>query len=132
MRWAVQSYFGGAGVNVSRLCAGSGFGLGFGAFLTSFLPLSLFPMDASVPQKSGLWKARELDAQVLRASEDAMEFTVPQEIGGRGGPQWAVNSGQWSVKARSCRHCSLLDYAPGMGNSLQIGRGSRCGRVSRF
>jgi hypothetical protein len=45
-------YFGGgAGVNTSRLRPGSGFGLGFGAFLVSFLPLSLFPMGASMPQK---------------------------------------------------------------------------------
>jgi hypothetical protein len=56
VRRAVQSYFGGAGVNPSRLCAGSGLGFGLGAFLTSFLPLSLLPMDASVPQKGGLRK----------------------------------------------------------------------------
>jgi hypothetical protein len=30
---------------------GSGFGFGLGAFLTSFLPLSLFPMYASMTQK---------------------------------------------------------------------------------
>ena len=48
-----KPYFGGAGVNPSRLRPGSGFGLGFGAFLTSFLPLSLLPMSASVPQKGG-------------------------------------------------------------------------------
>jgi hypothetical protein len=47
-------YFGGAGVNTSRLRPGSGLGLGLGAFLTSFLPLSLHPMGASVTQK-GLW-----------------------------------------------------------------------------
>ena len=42
-RW---SYFGGgAGVNPSRLWAGSGLGFGLGAFLTSFLPLSLLPME---------------------------------------------------------------------------------------
>jgi hypothetical protein len=51
-----QAYFGGAGVNTSRLCAGSGLGLGLGAFLTSFLPLSLLPMRPSVPQKGGLGK----------------------------------------------------------------------------
>jgi hypothetical protein len=50
-RW---TYFGGAGVKPSRLWAGSGFGLGLGAFLTSFLPLSLLPMCASVPQKGVL------------------------------------------------------------------------------
>ncbi|MDR3753027.1 MAG: hypothetical protein P4K93_16850 [Terracidiphilus sp.] len=37
-------YFGGAGVKISRF-EGSGFGFGFGAFFTSFLPLSLFPMQ---------------------------------------------------------------------------------------
>jgi hypothetical protein len=50
VRRTVQSYFGGgAGVKTSRLCAGSGLGFGLGAFLTSFLPLSLLPMVASVP-----------------------------------------------------------------------------------
>jgi len=52
------SYFGGAGVNPSRLRPGSGFGLGFGAFLTSFLPLSLLPMGPSVPQEGGWGKAK--------------------------------------------------------------------------
>ena len=42
-------YFGGAGVKISRLL-GSGFGLGFGAFLASFLPLSLLPMPQSMTQ----------------------------------------------------------------------------------
>ena len=46
---AFQSYFGGAGVKTSRRCAGSGLGFGLGAFLASFLPLSLLPMAASVP-----------------------------------------------------------------------------------
>jgi hypothetical protein len=50
-------YFGGAGANPSRLRPGSGLGLGFGAFLTSFLPLSLLPMVASVTQKGGRGKA---------------------------------------------------------------------------
>lgn len=44
-------YFGGAGMNPSRLRPGSGLGLGFGAFLTSFLPLSLLPMGRSVTQR---------------------------------------------------------------------------------
>jgi hypothetical protein len=48
-RWPRHSYFGGAGVNPSRLWPGSGFGFGLGAFLASFLPLSLLPMSASVP-----------------------------------------------------------------------------------
>jgi len=47
-RWP---YFGGAGVNPSRRWLGSGFGLGFGAFLASFLPLSLLPMIRSVTQE---------------------------------------------------------------------------------
>jgi len=38
-------------MKLSRLRPGSGLGLGFGAFFASFLPLSLLPMDASVPQK---------------------------------------------------------------------------------
>lgn len=46
-----RAYLGGAGVNPSRLRPGSGLGLGFGAFLTSFLPLSLLPMPRSVTQK---------------------------------------------------------------------------------
>ena len=57
---AVQSYFGGgAGVNTSRLCAGSGLGFGLGAFLTSFLPLSLLPMAASVPQSRASLQGRD-------------------------------------------------------------------------
>jgi hypothetical protein len=43
-------YLVGAGVKPSRLCPGSGFGFGLGAFLTSFLPLSLLPMGSSVTQ----------------------------------------------------------------------------------
>jgi hypothetical protein len=35
---------------------GSGLGLGFGAFLTSFLPLSLLPMGRSVTQKGSAGK----------------------------------------------------------------------------
>ncbi len=57
-----RAYLGGAGVNPSRLWLGSGLGLGFGAFLTSFLPLSLLPMGRSVTQKGragkGLRRAR--------------------------------------------------------------------------
>jgi hypothetical protein len=41
----------GAGVNTSRFRPGSGFGFGLGAFFCSFLPLSLLPMSASMPQK---------------------------------------------------------------------------------
>jgi hypothetical protein len=40
---------------------GSGFGFGLGAFLTSFLPLSLLPMGASVPQKGGLGEEKRLN-----------------------------------------------------------------------
>jgi hypothetical protein len=78
MRRAVQSYFGGAGVNPSRLCAGSGLGFGLGAFLTSFLPLSLLPMDASVPQKGRVRKAGGPEPRVFDALGGAMEFTVSQ------------------------------------------------------
>ena len=42
-------YFGGGGgVKISCLRPGSGFGFGLGAFFVSFLPLSLFPMQASM------------------------------------------------------------------------------------
>src|SRR5476651_2620540 len=50
------AYFGGVGVNPSRLRPGSGLGLGFGAFLTSFLPLSLLPMRASVTHEGRVGK----------------------------------------------------------------------------
>ena len=67
-RWAVLSYFGGgAGVKTSRLCASSGLGFGLGAFLTSFLPLSLLPMDASVPQKGGVGEDKNSEFQVFSA-----------------------------------------------------------------
>ena len=47
--WRLEGpYLGGAGVKTSRFWPGSGFGFGFGAFLTSFLPLSLLPMGRSV------------------------------------------------------------------------------------
>lgn len=46
---------GGAGVKISRRL-GSGFGLGFGAFLVSLRPLSLFPMKRSVPQNGAAGK----------------------------------------------------------------------------
>ena len=52
-------YFGGAGVNPSRLRPGSGFGFGLGAFLTSFLPLSLLPMGPSVTHEGGLGEGRK-------------------------------------------------------------------------
>jgi hypothetical protein len=53
-------YFGGAGggAKISRLCPGSGFGFGLGAFFVSFLPLSLFPMFASMTQKRASEKPR--------------------------------------------------------------------------
>ena len=38
-------------MNTSRLWAGSGFGLGLGAFFGSFLPLSLLPIGVSLTQK---------------------------------------------------------------------------------
>jgi hypothetical protein len=49
---------GGGGVKISRLRPGSGFGFGLGAFLTSLLPLSLFPMGASMPQMRADEKTR--------------------------------------------------------------------------
>jgi len=51
------SYFGGAGVNTSRLWPGSGLGFGLGAFFCSFLPLSLLPMGDSMTQNATLRKA---------------------------------------------------------------------------
>jgi hypothetical protein len=50
-------YFGGAGVKISRRL-GSGFGFGFGAFLVSFLPLSLLPMTESMTQNARQLKAK--------------------------------------------------------------------------
>jgi hypothetical protein len=47
------AYFAGGGVKISRLRPGSGFGFGLGAFFTSFLPLSLFPMRLSMTQMPG-------------------------------------------------------------------------------
>jgi hypothetical protein len=55
----LRPYFGGCGaVKISRLRPGSGFGFGLGAFLVSFLPLSLFPMKASMTQKREREKPR--------------------------------------------------------------------------
>ena len=62
-----RPYFGGAGVKTSRLCAGSGLGFGLGAFLVSFLPLSLLPMAASVPQKGGLGEGKNIVFQACIA-----------------------------------------------------------------
>ena len=58
-------YFGGAGVNPSRLWLGSGLGLGFGAFFASFLPLSLLPMGASVTQEGRERKDKNRTAHQL-------------------------------------------------------------------
>jgi len=66
----LRSYFGGAGVKTSRRL-GSGFGLGFGAFFGSFLPLSLLPMDASVPQKGGLGEVPERFSSLRSVSSTA-------------------------------------------------------------
>jgi hypothetical protein len=52
--FAQGCYLGEAGVNPSRLRPGSGFGLGFGAFLVSFLPLSLFPMGQECHKTAAL------------------------------------------------------------------------------
>lgn len=54
-------YFAG-GVKISRFWLGSGFGLGLGAFFVSFLPLSLFPMAASLTQKA----TPRIDYSVMR------------------------------------------------------------------
>ncbi len=65
---AAWPYFGGAGVKTSRLCAGSGLGFGLGAFLVSFLPLSLLPMAASVPQTPATRQGR-VDSGVASIQE---------------------------------------------------------------
>ena len=58
-RFCVAAYFGGGGeVKISRLRPGSGFGFGLGAFFASRLPLSLFPMQASMTQKARAEKPR--------------------------------------------------------------------------
>ena len=59
------SYFDGGGVKISRLPEGSGFGLGFGAFFASFLPLSLLPMRDSMTQK-GLFGQRPLVMKIMK------------------------------------------------------------------
>jgi len=46
-------------MKTSRLVAGSGLGFGLGAFLASFLPLSLLPMAASVPQSRATRQGRK-------------------------------------------------------------------------
>jgi hypothetical protein len=56
-------------MNPSRLRPGSGLGLGFGAFFASFLPLSLLPMDASVPQMGDGGKAKSFISIVVTGSE---------------------------------------------------------------
>ena len=75
LRRAVRAYFGGAGVNNSRLCAGSGLGFGLGAFLTSFLPLSLLPMVASVPQMRATRQGL-LTLVLLQAATEALRVLV--------------------------------------------------------
>jgi len=63
------AYLGGAGVKISRL-GGSGFGFGFGAFLASFLPLSLLPMFNSMPQNT--FNAKDEIASPASARDEAM------------------------------------------------------------
>ena len=77
------AYLGGAGVNPSRLRPGSGLGLGFGAFLTSFLPLSLLPMGRSVTQKGRGAKGRR-----QWRSRCARQVSAPRATN-----QGALNSG---------------------------------------
>jgi hypothetical protein len=43
---------------------GSGLGLGFGAFFTSFLPLSLLPMGHSMTQKACSGKDQSLNSPI--------------------------------------------------------------------
>jgi hypothetical protein len=65
----MAGYFGGAGgVKISRFRPGSGFGFGFGAFFTSFLPLSLLPMQASMTQLAACEKPQTFRPIVPRIS----------------------------------------------------------------
>jgi hypothetical protein len=69
-----ECYFGeGGDVNISRLRPGSGFGFGLGAFLVSFLPLSLFPMQASMTQKSA--GEKPLGASTLQGASAELRMT---------------------------------------------------------
>ena len=63
------AYFGGVGVNPSRLRPGSGLGLGLGAFFVSFLPLSLLPMGVSVTQEGRAREGKKLTNDVLSISD---------------------------------------------------------------
>jgi len=74
-----RAYFGGAGANPSRLRPGSGLGLGFGAFLTSFLPLSLLPMPRSVTQKGVSGKDKK-DGKTLIEHLAAISGTPRQTL----------------------------------------------------
>jgi hypothetical protein len=67
------NYFGGVGVNPSRLWPGSGLGLGFGAFFVSFLPLSLLPMGASVTQKGRGRKEKIRDEYQLQGVKSGID-----------------------------------------------------------
>ncbi len=66
-----RCYLGGAGGKTSCRRPGSGFGLGFGGFLVSFLPLSLFPMGESLPQKRYQGKGRGFPRSADRAGGGA-------------------------------------------------------------
>jgi hypothetical protein len=55
-------------MKISRLCAGSGLGFGLGAFFASFLPLSLLPMAASVPQKGRFGEGKNTEIQAFSAT----------------------------------------------------------------
>jgi hypothetical protein len=65
-------------VKTSRL-EGSGFGFGFGAFLTSFLPLSLFPINASMTQMAAAEKSRKgfLAPFYNRGRNQSVDFLLP-------------------------------------------------------
>ena len=121
----IAAYFGGGGVKISRF-EGSGFGFGFGAFLASFLPLSLFPIHASMTQTHALEKPNINDAPV---PTDAPCPILPASLAGRvGNHECRTHSGDRSNVASlspALRHFShkagaraLIEFCHGVGVSL--------------
>jgi hypothetical protein len=67
-------------VKISRR-AGSGFGLGFGAFLASFLPLSLLPMAKSMTQTAARGKSKSPNCTAADQWHSGSKRGLPQELG---------------------------------------------------
>lgn len=111
------AYLGGtAGVKISRLRPGSGFGFGLGAFFVSFLPLSLFPMRASMTQKPSPEKPQS-NARLQRLRRprrsvpDNLHLTPVRASGGAhqaaSGPRSTGTGAPWRVTNRSGRQQAL-------------------------